>query len=175
MYSRAARRHTHRRVECGECGSVPEQALILPSGADQLHAQRQPRPAAPAWETSTTYKTRWPLASGRSGGLSQRQIVLQAAPSSGQPRPTRRLGPRWPVISAGSPHIHMHIHITYADAYMHFHAYANAYAYLCGRICLYPHSAAPPYRYCDAGQPRDHGHVRPEVVGTVVARLYSSR
>ena len=96
-------------------------------------------------------------------------------PRFGQPRPTRRLGPRWPVISAGSPHIHMHIHITYADAYMHFHAYAHAYAYLCGRICIYPHSAAPPYRYCDAGQPRDHGHVRPEVVGTVVARLYSSR
>jgi hypothetical protein len=137
VYSRAARRHTHRRVECGECGSVPEQALILPSGADQLHAQRQPRPAAPAWETSTTYKTRWPLASGRSGGLSQHQIVLQAARASaslGQPAVLGRAG----RSSLPGLHIytctyilHMQMHICISmPMHMPMHTYADAYAYI---------------------------------------------
>jgi hypothetical protein len=37
-------------------------------------------------------------ASRPTGGLSQRQIVLEAAPSLGQPQPISRLGPRWPNI-----------------------------------------------------------------------------
>ena len=41
-----------------------------------------------------------PLASWRSGGLSQRQIVPQAASSSGQPWPISRLEPRWPATPA---------------------------------------------------------------------------
>jgi len=39
-------------------------------------------------------------ASWRSGGRFERSIVLQAAPSCGQPRPISRLGPRWPATPA---------------------------------------------------------------------------
>ena len=40
----------------------------------------------------------WPSQS--SGGSVQRQIVLQAAPSLGQPSANQPLGPRWPALSA---------------------------------------------------------------------------
>ena len=62
--------------------------------ASSVHGATSLGEAAPKWER----KADQPLASWLSGGLSQHQITLQAAPSLGQPRPISRLG------RAGRPH-----------------------------------------------------------------------
>ena len=90
-------------LDAGTDPRVPDAALRTPLHGAVAAAHRDVAQVLLHKGARPCRKARWlglRPAGSVSGGLSQRQSMPQAAPSSGQPRPIRRFGPRWPAIQS---------------------------------------------------------------------------